>query len=163
MSQPPLPPDAPPPDSLATALKDTEQCSWLVQLINKTVYEMRAKSLTQANGRLDAEAMCHKAFTYELFAQMTREVLKKLDSDEQGSQQCAQQVQTIRCSIICFNTFPFPTQQWHLVPDSPCAQHVQSTRRMSLTPTRLSTKGFPFQLVTDVNMHVTDVKNLMLT
>jgi Mg2+ and Co2+ transporter CorA len=101
MSQPPLPPLPPPPDaasppaSLATELKGTEQCSWLAQLINKTVYELRAKSLTQANERLDAEAMCHRAFTYELFAQMTREVLKKLDTSEQGSQQCAQQVQTM--------------------------------------------------------------------
>jgi len=100
MSQPPppaaAPPDAaPPPASLATELKVTEQCSWLTQLMTKTVYELRAKSLTQANERLDAEAMCHKAFTYELFAQMTREVLKKLDKNEQGSQQCAQQVQTM--------------------------------------------------------------------
>jgi hypothetical protein len=99
MSQPPPPPPppprdaAPPPASLAAELKVTEQCSWLAQLITKTVYELRAKSLTQANERLDAEAMCHKAFTYELFAQMTREVLKKLDKNEQGSQEGAQQVQ----------------------------------------------------------------------
>ena len=32
---------------------------------------------------MDAEAMCHKAFTYELFAQMTRDVLNKLDKKEQ--------------------------------------------------------------------------------
>ncbi len=60
MSQPP-PPDAAPPDaaplaSFATELKGAEQCSWLAQLSAKTVYELRAKSLTQANERLDAEA-----------------------------------------------------------------------------------------------------------
>jgi hypothetical protein len=99
MSQPPppaaAPPDAAPPASFATELKGAEQCSWLAQLSAKTVYELRAKSLTQANEMLDAEAMCHKAFTYELFAQMTRDVLNKLDKKEQGSQQCAQQVQTM--------------------------------------------------------------------
>jgi hypothetical protein len=31
-----------------------------------------------------------------------------------------------------------------LAPDRPCAQHVQSTRRMSLTVKRQSTKGLPF-------------------
>ena len=99
MSQPPLPAAAPPytapPASFATELKGAEQCSWLAQLSAKTVYELRAKSLTQGNEMLDAEAMCHKAFTYELFAQMTRDVLNKLDKKEQGSQQCAQQVQTM--------------------------------------------------------------------
>ena len=104
MSQPPPPPPrdaAPPPASLATELKGTEQCSWLTQLMTKTVYELRAKSLTQANERLDAEAMCHKAFTYELFAQMTREVLKKLDKNEQGSQEGAQQVQIMLQNLRC--------------------------------------------------------------
>ena len=99
MSQPPLPAAAPPntapPASFATELNGAEQCSWLAQLSAKTVYELRAKSLTQGNEMLDAEAMCHKAFTYELFAQMTRDVLNKLDKKEQGSQQCAQQVQTM--------------------------------------------------------------------
>ncbi len=38
-------------------------------------------------------------------------------------------------------------QQWLLaLDDRPCAHNVQSTRRMSLTPTRQSTKGSPFQL-----------------
>ena len=77
MSQPPLPAAAPPytapPASFATELDGAEQCSWLAQLSAKTVYELRAKSLTQGNEMLDAEAMCHKAFTYELFAQMTRD------------------------------------------------------------------------------------------
>jgi hypothetical protein len=37
--------------------------------------------------------------------------------------------------------------QWQLLaPDRPCAQHVQSTRRMSLTVKRPSNKGLTFQL-----------------
>jgi hypothetical protein len=40
-----------------------------------------------------------------------------------------------------------PTQQWlFLAPDRPCDQHVQSTRRMSLTAKRPSTKGLPVLL-----------------
>jgi hypothetical protein len=49
----------------------------------------------------------------------------------------------------CFNTLFLPIQQWLLLaPDRPCAQHVQSTRRMSLTVKRPSIKGLPFQLMT---------------
>jgi hypothetical protein len=47
-----------------------------------------------------------------------------------------------------FQYISLSTQQWLLLaPDRPCAQHVQSTRRMSLTVKRPSTKGLPFQLV----------------
>jgi hypothetical protein len=47
-----------------------------------------------------------------------------------------------------FQYIPLTTQQWLLLtPDRPCAQHVQSTRRMSLTVKRPSNKGLPFQVV----------------
>ena len=46
-----------------------------------------------------------------------------------------------------FQYFSLSTQQWLLLaPDRPCAQHVQSTRRMRLTVKRPSTKGLPFLL-----------------
>ena len=57
-------------------------------------------------------------------------------------------VGTISTFVMTINTFLLPTQQWLLaLDDRPCAHNVQLTRRMSLTPTRLSTKGSPFQLV----------------
>jgi hypothetical protein len=46
------------------------------------------------------------------------------------------------------NTLLLPIKQWQsLLPDRPCAQHVQSTCRMSLTVKRPSTKGLLLQLV----------------
>jgi hypothetical protein len=60
-------------------------------------------------------------------------------------QNCKPYMVLIRCSIICFNTFLLSTQQWHLaLDDRPCAQHVQSTRRMSLTVKRPSSKCYHF-------------------
>jgi hypothetical protein len=48
----------------------------------------------------------------------------------------------IRFVVTSYEYISLPTQQWLLLaPDRPCDQHVQSTRRMSLTVKRLSTKG----------------------
>jgi hypothetical protein len=45
------------------------------------------------------------------------------------------------------NTPLLQTKQWQSpLPDRPCDQHIQSTRRMSLTVKRPSTKGSTFQL-----------------
>jgi hypothetical protein len=47
-----------------------------------------------------------------------------------------------------FQYISLSTQQWLLLaPDRPCYQHVQSTRRMSLTVKRPSTQGSTFQVV----------------
>jgi hypothetical protein len=54
---------------------------------------------------------------------------------------------TVKSVITFYINIPLPTQQWLLLaPDRPCAQHVQSTRRMRLTVKRPSTKGLPFLL-----------------
>jgi hypothetical protein len=54
-------------------------------------------------------------------------------------------------SVITFYIYTcllLSTQQWHLaLDDRPCAQHVQSTRRMSLTVKRPSTEGSLFLMV----------------
>jgi hypothetical protein len=53
----------------------------------------------------------------------------------------------VRNYVLYEHSF-FLTQQWLLLaPDRPYAQHVQSTRRMSLTVKRPSTKGSPFLLL----------------
>jgi hypothetical protein len=62
-------------------------------------------------------------------------------------------VGTISTFVMTINTFLLPTQQWLLaLDDRPCAHYVQSTRRMSLTPTRPSTKGSTFLLGPHVDM-----------
>jgi hypothetical protein len=49
---------------------------------------------------------------------------------------------------MCFNALFLSTQQWHLaLDDRPCAQHVQSTCRMSLMAPRPSIKRSTFLLV----------------
>jgi hypothetical protein len=54
---------------------------------------------------------------------------------------------TVKSVITFWINTSSNNQQWQPpLPDRPCAQHVQSTRRMSLTVKRPSTQGLPFQL-----------------